>query len=69
MSKDPLLTVAQVAERWGTSQRYPRRLIAERRIRFERIGRHVRIRQSVADAMIETVEPIDRRPRRPWRVA
>jgi excisionase family DNA binding protein len=62
MSTDRLLTVDQVAERWGTSARYPRRLIAERRIRFERIGRHVRIRESVADAMVVTVEPIDRRP-------
>jgi excisionase family DNA binding protein len=67
MSTDRLLTVDQVAERWGTSVRYPRRLIAERRIRFERIGRHVRIRESVADAMVVTVEPIDRRPRRRGR--
>jgi len=38
-----LLTVAEVAELLGTSERFPRRLIAERRIRFVRIGRHVRI--------------------------
>jgi excisionase family DNA binding protein len=71
MSKDPRLTVREVAKLWGTSERYPRRLIAERRIAFERIGRHVRIRQSVAEAMVETVEPIDRRrgPRRRRRVA
>jgi excisionase family DNA binding protein len=29
-----------------TSERFPRRLIAERRITFTRIGRHVRIPES-----------------------
>jgi excisionase family DNA binding protein len=33
----------QVAELLGTSERFPRRLIAERRIRFVKLGRHVRI--------------------------
>ena len=36
---DRLLTVAQAAELLGTSERFPRRLIAERRIRFVRLGR------------------------------
>jgi excisionase family DNA binding protein len=40
------LTVSQVAELLGTTERFPRRLIAERRIRFVRIGRHVRIPES-----------------------
>ena len=31
-----LLTVAEVAELLGTTERFPRRLIAERRIRFVR---------------------------------
>ena len=35
------LTVAQAAEVLGTTERFPRRLIEERRIRFTRIGRHV----------------------------
>jgi excisionase family DNA binding protein len=64
MSKDPRLTVEEVAKLWGTSVRYPRRLIAERRIAFERIGRYVRIRESIAEAYAVAVEPIDRRPRR-----
>ena len=38
---DRLLTVALVAELLGTTERFPRRLIAERRIRFVRVGRHV----------------------------
>jgi excisionase family DNA binding protein len=62
---DRLLTVAQVAELLGTTERYPRRLIAERRIRFVRVGRHVRIPESALAAFIEsgTVEPFARRVR------
>ena len=40
---DTLLTVEQAAERLGTSERFVRRLIAERRITFINLGRHVRI--------------------------
>jgi excisionase family DNA binding protein len=61
-----LLTVPQAAERFGTSVRFPRRLIAERRIVFVRVGRLVRIPEGAIDEMIAsgTVEPIDRRRRR-----
>jgi excisionase family DNA binding protein len=61
-----LLTVDQAAERLGTSVRFPRRLIAERRITFVRIGRHVRIPERAVDELIAagTVDPIDRRRRR-----
>jgi excisionase family DNA binding protein len=61
-----LLTVHQAAERLGTSVRFPRRLIAERRITFVRVGRHVRIPEAAIDAMIATgtVEALDRRHRR-----
>jgi excisionase family DNA binding protein len=57
-----LLTCAEVADRLGTSERFPRRLVAERRIRFVRVGRHVRIPESAVDEMIQagTVEPIVR---------
>ena len=40
---DALLTVDQAAERLGTSARFVRRLIAERRIAYVKLGRHVRI--------------------------
>jgi excisionase family DNA binding protein len=40
---DRLLTVDQAAERLGTSERFVRRLIAERRIAYVKLGRHVRI--------------------------
>jgi excisionase family DNA binding protein len=54
------LTVAQAAELLGTTERFPRRLIEERRIRFTRIGRHVRIPESALAEYIKagTVEPL-----------
>jgi excisionase family DNA binding protein len=57
---DKLLTVKEVAERLGTSVRFPRRLIAERRIRFVKLGGHVRIPESALAEFIRagTVEPI-----------
>ncbi|WP_082591937.1 excisionase family DNA-binding protein [Terrabacter sp. Soil810] len=41
-----------------TTARFPRRLIAERRIRFVRVGRHVRIPESELQGFIDegTVE-------------
>ena len=50
---DRLLTVQQVAELLGTTERFPRRLIAERRIEFVKVGRYVRIRESALLAFIE----------------
>jgi excisionase family DNA binding protein len=47
-----LLTVAEVAELLGTTDRFPRRLIAERRIQFVRVGRHVRIPESAVREFI-----------------
>jgi excisionase family DNA binding protein len=43
---DRLLTVEEAADRLGTSVRFIRRLIAERRIAYVRIGRHVRIAEA-----------------------
>ena len=48
------LTTAQVAEILGTSERFPRRLIAERRIAYVKAGKHVRIPQSALDDYIAT---------------
>jgi excisionase family DNA binding protein len=60
-----LLTVGQVAELLGTTERFPRRLIAERRIRFVHVGRHVRIPESAIAEFIAAgvVEPVQVR----WR--
>jgi excisionase family DNA binding protein len=64
------LSIPEVAERLGTTERFPRRLIEERRIEFKRFGRHVRIAESVLKAYIDgcTVAPI-RRPSRGRRAA
>lgn len=55
-----LLTVNQAAELLGTAVSFPRRLIAERKIRFVRVGRHVRIPESALAELITagTVQPI-----------
>lgn len=59
---DAMLTAEQAAERLGTGVRFTRRLIAERRIRFVRVGRHVRIPASSIAELVErgTVLPADR---------
>lgn len=56
---DRLMDVEQVAERLGTTVRFPRRLIEERRIEYVKVGRHVRIRESVVEAYMaaNTVQP------------
>jgi excisionase family DNA binding protein len=56
-----LLTVEQAAERLNTKPRFVRRLIAERRIEFHKVGRHVRISESALAAFIEAgrVEPME----------
>jgi excisionase family DNA binding protein len=49
---DTLLSVEQAAERLGTSVRFVRRLVFERRLAFVKVGRHVRICQADLDAFI-----------------
>jgi excisionase family DNA binding protein len=49
---ETLLSVEQAAERLGTSERFVRRLIAERRIAYTKLGRHVRIATRDLDAFI-----------------
>lgn len=68
---DSLLTVDQAAEHLGTTARFPRRLIAERRIAFVKVGSRVRIKASDLEAYIEgnTVQPIRRRRSRYGRAA
>ena len=62
---DRLLDVDEVAERLGTKVRFVRRLIEERRIEYVKVGRHVRIRESVVAEYIaaNTVCPVTRRLR------
>ncbi|MFJ4337547.1 excisionase family DNA-binding protein [Streptomyces sp. NPDC088915] len=62
---DRLLSVNEVAELLGTTIRFPRRLIEERRIVFVKVGRHVRIPESAVTAFVaaNTVQPVTRRLR------
>lgn len=53
------LTVSETAVYLNTSERFVRRLIAERRIAFHHVGRHVRLSMSDLDAWLAAsrVEP------------
>ncbi|MBJ7002416.1 excisionase family DNA-binding protein [Streptomyces griseofuscus] len=68
---DSLLTVGEAAEQLGTGERFVRRLIAERRIRYVKLGRPVRIPESAVTEYIEarTVEPVRRTRLRYGRAA
>jgi excisionase family DNA binding protein len=61
-ARDPLLTIDEAAELLGTGPRFTRRLVAERRIRFVHVGRHVRIPESAVLEYVvaNTVEPAPR---------
>ncbi|MFI0374137.1 excisionase family DNA-binding protein [Actinomadura sp. 1N219] len=68
---DRLLTYDQAAEVLNTSPRFPRRLVEERRIRFVKVGRFVRIPESALHEYIAAglVEPVTLRGRYTRRVA
>jgi excisionase family DNA binding protein len=51
-SRDELLTVEQASEYLGTGARFVRRLIAERRIAYVKLGEYVRLQRSALDAYI-----------------
>lgn len=57
---DDMLTVPAAARRMGMSETYVRRLVAERRIAFHKMGRSVRIAPADVAAHVEQarVDPI-----------
>lgn len=63
MKMEKLYTLDETARVMGTTGRFPRRLVADRRIRFVKVGRHVRIPESAIDEFLDegTVEPALRR--------
>ena len=74
---DTLLTVEEAAERLGTSVRFVRRLVAERRIAYVKVGRHVRLDPTDVAAFIaagrvevrlSSVTALPRQPSRPRRM-
>jgi excisionase family DNA binding protein len=52
-SADQLLSVEAAADRLDTTVRFIRRLVAERRIEFVKVGRHVRISETALADFIE----------------
>jgi len=57
-----LLTLDEAGERLGTGVRFARRLVAERRIRFVKVGRHVRIPAGALHDFIEAATVPAMRP-------
>ncbi|WP_411575051.1 excisionase family DNA-binding protein [Streptomyces fradiae] len=59
------LSVPQFAKLLGTTERFPRRLVAERRIRYVKAGTHVRFPESAVREFIaaNTIEPVQPRRR------
>jgi excisionase family DNA binding protein len=53
---EQLLSVEAAAERLATTPRFIRRLIAERRIEYHKVGRHVRISESALAQFIEAAK-------------
>ena len=48
-----LLSVAEAGEYLGTSERFIRRLITERRISYVKVGKYVRLERSTLDAFVD----------------
>ena len=67
LSPEQLLTVDAAAERMSTSARFVRRLIAERRIEFVKVGRHVRISEPALAAFIDAGRVAPMTPSSVWR--
>ena len=51
-AKPPFLNIVETAEYLGTSERFIRRLIAERRIGFVKLGRPIRIPMSAIEEFV-----------------
>lgn len=51
---DELLTPSQAGDYLQTGERFVRRLIAERRIPYVKLGKYVRLQRSALDAFIES---------------
>ncbi|SEO57870.1 excisionase family DNA-binding protein [Trujillonella endophytica] len=49
---DELLTIEQAGKYLATGERFVRRLIAERRIAYVKLGKYVRLQRSALDAFI-----------------
>ena len=69
---DTPLTITQAAEYLNVSERFMRRLVAERRVAYHKVGKLLRFRSQDLDDFLESgrVEPpstLLRRSTRPWQ--
>ena len=64
---DEVLTIEQAAERMAMSVRYVRRLLADRRIPFHKLGRSVRLKASDVDAHVDAGRIEALTPTEVWR--
>ncbi|MEV0154133.1 helix-turn-helix domain-containing protein [Micromonospora sp. NPDC050686] len=58
-----MLTVEQAAQRLGTGVRFVRRIVAERRIRFYKVGKYVRFHPDdltdyICQGRIDAIRPV-----------
>ncbi|MBB5110811.1 excisionase family DNA binding protein [Micromonospora echinospora] len=58
-----MLTVEQAAQRLGTGVRFVRRIVAERRIRFYKVGKYVRfdpddVADYIQQGQVEPIRPV-----------
>lgn len=53
-SKAPLISVEQLADELGVSVRYVRRIIAERRIPYVKVGHLIRFQRDEVQRWVET---------------
>ncbi len=62
LTDEKLLSLEEAAELLGTGVRFLRRLVAERRIEFVKVGRHVRVPLRALRAYVDsaTVHPVGR---------
>ncbi len=51
--RDQLLTIEEAGDYLGTGARFIRRLVAQRRISYVKLGKYVRLQRSTLDAFIK----------------
>lgn len=61
-SPPELIGVVELATRLGTTERFVRRLVAERRVPFHKVGKYVRFDPRDIDAWLEDNRVVPARP-------
>ncbi|MFN2506431.1 MAG: helix-turn-helix domain-containing protein [Acidimicrobiales bacterium] len=71
-SDDRPLTIAEAAEYLNVTERFMRRIVAERRVAYHKLGKFVRFRRPDLDEFVqagrvEAPQSVLPRARRPWQ--